>query len=90
MDCPVGLVNFLVGEKGFSEERTRNAIKRINAAKSKSTQGRLESFFGPSTVKSSDTGKRKEAPTKATGPYSKKGKLGGVGKGVGKGAGKKK
>lgn len=34
-----GLVAFLVGEKSFNEDRVRKAVQRINAAKSKSTQG---------------------------------------------------
>ena len=85
-----GLVAFLAGEKGFDEARVRAAAKRITASKGKSAQGRLESFFGPTTIKSSDTGKRKEPePAKGGkggggakgGPAMKKGKLGGVGGG---------
>ncbi len=34
-----GLVQFLVGEKSFNEDRVRKAVQRVNAAKSKSTQG---------------------------------------------------
>ena len=39
--CPPaeGLIQFLVTEKTFSEERIRAAIKRINDAKGKSSQG---------------------------------------------------
>ena len=37
-----GLVAFLVEEKSFSEDRVRKAAQRINASRSKSTQG--ESF----------------------------------------------
>ena len=36
-----GLVKFLVGEKSFNEDRVRKAVQRVNAAKSKSTQGDL-------------------------------------------------
>lgn len=36
-----GLVQFLVHEKQFMEKRVRDAVDRINAAKSKSTQGEL-------------------------------------------------
>ncbi len=69
-----GTVAFLCGEKGFSEERIRKALARLDAAKAKATQGRLESFFGPSTVTKSTVGvKRKEEEAKA-------GKKGGVGK----------
>lgn len=44
--------------------------------------GRLESFFGPVTIKTSDTGKRKEPATGKGkgGPPTKKGKSGVGGK----------
>jgi flap endonuclease-1 len=45
-----GLVAFLVHDKQFSEERVRSAIDRMNAARSKSTQGRLETFFKVWTI----------------------------------------
>ena len=39
-DCnEEGLVSFLVGEKNFSEERVRSAIRKLNANKGKSSQG---------------------------------------------------
>lgn len=78
-----GLIKFLVEEKNFTEKRVRDAVERINAAKGKSTQGRLESFFGPAKTVSSGSGiKRKEEPKGKgkKGPANKKGKLGGVGK----------
>jgi len=62
-----GIVAFLVGEKQFSEDRVRNALKKLKASKSKSSQNRLESFFGASSVKSSTIGKRKEPETKSKG-----------------------
>jgi flap endonuclease-1 len=71
-----GLIKFLVEEKSFNEQRVRSAIERINASKGKSTQGRLESFFGPVTVTSGT--KRKEEPQGKKGGANKKGKLGGV------------
>eukprot|EP00798_Chlamydomonas_sp_ICE-L_P007372 gene7372-495_t len=40
-----GLVSWLVGEKGFQEDRVRNGIKKIISAKGKGTQGRMESYF---------------------------------------------
>ena len=40
-----GLVSFLVGEKNFSEERVRSAIRKLNANKGKSSQGRPEYPF---------------------------------------------
>jgi flap endonuclease-1 len=79
-------VAFLVGEKTFAEDRIRKAIERINSAKGKASQGRLESFFGPAKVVASSTGKRKEAEAagkkggkEGGGPAQKKGKLGGLG-----------
>eukprot|EP00877_Chromochloris_zofingiensis_P011864 jgi/Chrzof1/6931/Cz02g04020.t1 len=63
------------GDKQFSEERVRSTLKRISAAKGKSSQGRLESFFGPVTVKPSD---KKKAAEVAAGA-AKKGSKGGLG-----------
>ncbi|XP_031484655.1 flap endonuclease 1-A-like isoform X2 [Nymphaea colorata] len=40
-----GLISFLVKENSFSLERVSKAIEKIKAAKDKSSQGRLESFF---------------------------------------------
>ncbi|KAL9241704.1 hypothetical protein vseg_015782 [Gypsophila vaccaria] len=42
-----GLVNFLVKENGFNIDRVTKAIKKIKAAKTKSSLGRLESFLKP-------------------------------------------
>jgi hypothetical protein len=49
-------VEFLVKEKGFNEDRVRNAVKKFAKVKSTATQGRLDSFFkvlpkDPSTLK---------------------------------------
>ena len=87
--CPAllvsdGLIQFLVHEKSFNEDRVRKALDRIAAAKGKASQGRLESFFGPSKIVSSTSGKRKE-PEAAKGKGSKagapkKGKRGAMGK----------
>eukprot|EP00741_Cyanophora_paradoxa_P007809 tig00001214_g7555.t1 len=52
-----GIVAFLCGEKGFDEKRIRGGIEKIKKSKGKSSQKRLESFFGPTTVTSV---KRKE------------------------------
>lgn len=40
-----GLVKFLCGDRGFSEDRVRNGSKKLNKARSGTTQGRLDSFF---------------------------------------------
>lgn len=58
-----GLVNFLVKENGFSQDRVTKAIEKIKSAKNKSSQGRLESFFKP-TVSTSVPLKRKETSEK--------------------------
>ena len=40
-----GLVAYMCGEKGFSEDRIRNGCKKLDKARGGSTQGRLDSFF---------------------------------------------
>ncbi|CAI0552062.1 unnamed protein product [Linum tenue] len=42
-----GLVSFLVNGNGFSADRVTKAIEKVKAAKNKSSQGRLDSFFKP-------------------------------------------
>jgi len=52
------LMKFLVEQKGFSEVRVQNALKKLKSAlDTKGTQSRLESFFGKPTVV-----KRKDNP----------------------------
>uniref|UniRef100_A0A0D6R589 Flap endonuclease 1 n=1 Tax=Araucaria cunninghamii TaxID=56994 RepID=A0A0D6R589_ARACU len=57
-----GLINFLVNENGFNHERVTKAVEKIKAAKNKSSQGRLESFFKPAPNTSVPI-KRKETTT---------------------------
>ncbi|PIA40764.1 hypothetical protein AQUCO_02400079v1 [Aquilegia coerulea] len=72
-----GLITFLVNENGFNNDRVTKAIEKIKAAKTKSSQGRLESFFKP-MASASVAIKRKETPEKATKETtSKKPKAGG-------------
>ncbi|RWS07484.1 flap endonuclease 1-like protein [Dinothrombium tinctorium] len=62
-----GLIEFLCKQHGFNEDRIRSAIKRIKAAKGKSNQTRIDTFFAakpvtnsqpkPSTNKRSSNGK---------------------------------
>jgi len=40
-----GLIEFLVSEKQFNEERVKNNIARLQKSKSTNTQGRLDTFF---------------------------------------------
>ncbi|KAF3329057.1 flap endonuclease 1-A isoform X2 [Carex littledalei] len=61
-----GIVNFLVNENGFNKDRVTKAIEKIKAAKTKSSQGRLESFFKPMANTSATPLKRKETGDKAS------------------------
>ena len=70
-----GLIEFLCGQKGLDELRVKNGIKRIEKAKSKGNQGRLDSFFKvsdkmpskrPANAKSKGKGGKKQK----TGPYA--------------------
>ncbi|GER47378.1 flap endonuclease 1 [Striga asiatica] len=62
-----GLLTFLVNENGFNSDRITkaclHAIEKIKAAKNKSSQGRLESFFKP-VASTSVPAKRKETTEK--------------------------
>ncbi|KAG7022370.1 Flap endonuclease 1 [Cucurbita argyrosperma subsp. argyrosperma] len=60
-----GLISFLVNENGFNSDRVTKAVEKIKAAKNKSSQGRMESFFKPVTNPSVST-KRKETSEKPT------------------------
>lgn len=51
---PEGLRKYLVDEKQFAEARVNTAIERLQKCKGKTTQDRLESFFGPVTIKHSE------------------------------------
>ncbi|KZV48160.1 flap endonuclease 1 [Dorcoceras hygrometricum] len=71
-----GLISFLVNENGFNSDRVTKAIEKIKAAKNKSAQGRLESFFKPvgtsAPIKRKDTGGKPEKES-----ANKKGKTAG-------------
>ncbi|KAG5548870.1 hypothetical protein RHGRI_014284 [Rhododendron griersonianum] len=72
-----GLITFLVTENGFNSDRITKAIEKIKAAKDKSSQGRLESFFKPAASTSAPI-KRKETTEKNDKETSnKKSKAGG-------------
>ncbi|KAJ0976492.1 hypothetical protein J5N97_018457 [Dioscorea zingiberensis] len=60
-----GIVTFLVNENGFNNDRVTKAIEKIKAAKNKSSQGRLESFFKPAASVSVPI-KRKETQDKVS------------------------
>ena len=71
-----GLVAYLCTEKNFAEDRVRNGVKKILAAKGKSKQGRLDSFFKvlPTASKSPAAKRKSDSKTKAKGNASKRGK----------------
>ncbi|KAG2440013.1 hypothetical protein HXX76_004130 [Chlamydomonas incerta] len=90
-----GLVQFLVNEKQFNEQRVRNAVGRIKANKTKANQGRLESFFTalpkPATAdkaKPKEDDKKRKAGAAAGGKDAKGGAAAKKGK-FGVGGGKK-
>ncbi|GIY53966.1 flap endonuclease 1 [Caerostris darwini] len=68
-----GLIKFLCGDKGFSEDRVKNGVKKLMKGRHGSTQGRLDSFFtvlpktnsNPVKRKSEENGNAKKK-TKAT------------------------
>lgn len=73
-----GLIEFLVTQKGFSEERIRSGIKKLEKARKGSVQGRLDGFFQVLSTPKTSSNKRKSTSTK--GPASKKSKGGNFGK----------
>lgn len=71
------IINFLVYEKTFNEDRVRKTVQRIQKARSKGQQGRLESFFGPSSVKrtsagAADSSKKRSVQQQKSGSSTKK------------------
>lgn len=73
------LVEFMVKQKGFAEDRIRNGAKKIMKAKKSSTQGRVDSFFKviPSTTPKSE---KRKIDDKKSASAKKKAKTGGGGK----------
>ncbi|XP_038992217.1 flap endonuclease 1-like [Hibiscus syriacus] len=71
-----GLITFLVNESGFNIDRVMKGIEKIKAAKNKSSQGRLESFFKP-VANTSAPIKRKEPEKTAKETTNRKLKAGG-------------
>ncbi|KAJ3416826.1 Elongation of fatty acids protein 2 [Chytridiales sp. JEL 0842] len=67
-----GIIQFLVNEKSFNEERVRSAVKKLEKCRSGTVQGRLADYFKP--IPSTNTkvapkpgaaGKRKAEPAKS-------------------------
>ncbi|KAG0305169.1 Elongation of fatty acids protein 2 [Dissophora globulifera] len=76
-----GLVEFLVRDKGFSEERVRKGCERLEKNLKTATQGRLDSFF--TVAAGSDKKRKAEEPAGSKGkkPTPVKGKATGAGRG---------
>merc|ERR1719295_381977 len=66
-----GLVAYMCGEKGFSEDRIRNGCKKLDKARGGATQGRLDYFFKVLPSPTANQNKRKTEDK--TGSAKKKG-----------------
>ena len=66
-----GLVRFLCGTHGFDQKRVKNAITKLNIARTKASQRRMDSFFTTSAPKPKPKakagGKRKKGASAASG-----------------------
>jgi len=60
-----GLINFLVKEKGFNEERVKNGISKLQKCKLTSVQNRLTSYFGEPTKRKREDGENSPASKKS-------------------------
>ncbi|KAJ3381718.1 Elongation of fatty acids protein 2 [Entophlyctis sp. JEL0112] len=67
-----GVVKYLVGEKGFSEDRVRSAISKLVKSKSVATQGRLGDYFKAVEKPSSSSQPAKRKSESKIGPAKKK------------------
>ncbi|XP_076817686.1 flap endonuclease 1-like [Clavelina lepadiformis] len=67
-----GIVEFMVKQKGFNEDRVRSGVKKIIKSRQKSTQGRLDDFF--KVLPSSPAVKRKSDPKTKSESAKKKAK----------------
>ncbi|EGG01887.1 uncharacterized protein MELLADRAFT_110505 [Melampsora larici-populina 98AG31] len=66
-----GLVEFLVKEKGFDEERVRKGTNKLKLAMTQKQQGRLDGFFKAAPKKPEETSKKRKADDKKTGDKKK-------------------
>lgn len=70
-----GIIEFMCKDKGFSEERMRNGVKKIVKARNTGTQVRLDSFFKVTSTtpkrKTEDTKENDKKKAKKTGAYKK-------------------
>ncbi|KAI9032284.1 PIN domain-like protein [Hyaloraphidium curvatum] len=68
-----GIVDFLVKEKGFNEDRIRKAVKNLASKRGVAQQGRMDSFFKPVPKDPSATPPKRKAEDPKAGA-AKKGK----------------
>ena len=66
-----GLIQFLVSEKSFSEDRIKSGISKIKKTRDGPKQGRLDDFFKVTTIKRKSSASENEKPKRA-GKKSKK------------------
>ncbi|KAK2964995.1 putative Flap endonuclease 1 [Blattamonas nauphoetae] len=59
-----GLIDFLVKEKAFDENRVKNSVQRLRDSKKLSSQGRLDMFFRPAPRTETKV-EKKQTPTVA-------------------------
>ena len=64
------IVEFMVNQKGFNEDRIRGGVKKILKSRQQSTQGRLDDFF--KVITSNSTNKRKLGAKSKNEPMKKK------------------
>ena len=72
-----GIIQFLVAEKGFNQERVDNALKKLKAARGKGSQGRIDSFFNTQPKAEGEEGREKGGADKKKGLSKKDVKGGG-------------
>ena len=66
------ILEYLVKEKNFSEQRVKNALARITKGKAKRSQGRIDSFFKVDTEKPKLTGNKRKRPATTKSKQPKK------------------
>jgi len=71
-----GLLQYLVEEKQFAEDRVQKAIERLQKCKGKGGQNRMESFFKPIAAPNGHKPNKPPEPAKGKGKAALKGKGG--------------
>lgn len=68
-----GILQFMVEEKGFSEDRIKNGVRKLEKHREGATQGRLDTFF--KALPSPTAAAKRKADGQSMGPLKKKSKL---------------